>query len=156
MHFPLEFGYNLRHCHGSERIKIHNDFMTVQTKKSREFMNITPNVKFAMEKSGIRDGLILVNTLHTNCAVFVNDEEPGLLEDMDEWLQKLAPRHEDYKHGSKFESNASAHLQCILADHEVVGRVSEGRLGRGPWQQVIYAELDGQRPKRILIKVLGE
>ena len=137
-------------------MKIHNDFMTVQTKKSREFMNITPNVKFAMEKSGIRDGIILVNTLHANCAVFVNDEEPGLLEDVDEWLEKLAPRREDYKHGSKFESNASAHLQGLLANHQVVVPISDGRLELGPWQQVIYAELDGQRPKRILIKVLGE
>jgi secondary thiamine-phosphate synthase enzyme len=156
IHFQTEFGYNLRHCQGSDRMKIHNDFMTVQTKKSRECMNITPNVKFAMEKSGIRDGIILVNTLHTNCAVFVNDEEPGLLEDVDEWLEKLAPRREDYKHGSKFESNASAHLQGLLAHHQVVVPISDGRLELGPWQQVIYAELDGQRPKRILIKVLGE
>jgi secondary thiamine-phosphate synthase enzyme len=137
-------------------MKIHNDFMTVHTKKSREFINITPNVKFAMEKSGIRDGIILVTALHVNCAVFVNDEEPGLLEDLDAWLEKLAPRRDDYKHGSKFESNASFHLQSILAHHQVVVPISDGKLELGPWQQVIYAELDGQRPKRILIKVLGE
>ncbi len=137
-------------------MKIHTDYMTVHTKKSREFMNITPNVKFAMEKSGIREGIILVSTLHTNCAVFVNDEEPGLLQDVDEWLEKLAPRRDDYKHGSKFGSNAGVHLQSLLAHHQVVVAISDGKLELGPWQQVIYAELDGLRPKRILIKVLGE
>lgn len=137
-------------------MKIHNDYMTVHTKQSREFMNITPNVKFAMEKSGIRDGLILVSTLHANSAVFVNDEEPGLLEDVNEWLEKVAPQGDDYRHGSKFESNAGVHLQGILAHHQVVVPICDGKLELGPWQQVIYAELDGQRPKRILIKVLGE
>ena len=137
-------------------MKIHNDYMTVHTKQSREFMNITPNVKFAVEKSGIRDGLILVSTLHANSAVFVNDEEPGLLEDVNEWLEKVAPQRDDYRHGSKFDSNAGVHLQCILAHHQVVVPICDGKLELGPWQQVIYAELDGQRPKRILIKVLGE
>ncbi len=137
-------------------MKIHNDYMTVQTKKEREFINITQNVKFAMEKSGIRNGLILVSALHINCAVFVNDEEPGLLHDVDEWLQKLAPPGDDYKHGPKFESNASVHLQSLLAHHQVLVPISDGKLELGPWQQVIYAELDGLRPKRIVIKVMGE
>jgi len=137
-------------------MKIHNDYMTVHTKQSREFINITPDVKFAMEKSGIRDGIILVSTLHANSAVFVNDEEPGLLQDVDEWLERLAPRRGDYKHGSQFESSAGVHLQSLLAHHQVLVPISDGKLELGPWQQVIYAELDGLRPKRILIKVLGE
>jgi secondary thiamine-phosphate synthase enzyme len=137
-------------------MKIHSDYLTIQTKQKREFINITQNIQFAMEKSGIRDGVILVSALHTNSALFVNDEEPGLLQDVDAWLQQLAPHQEDYKHGSKFESNASAHLQSLLAHHQVLVPISDGKLELGPWQQVIYAELDGQRPKRILIKVLGE
>jgi len=137
-------------------MKVRNDYVTVQTKQKREFMNITPNVKSAMEKSGIRDGIVLVSALHVNSAVFVNDEEPGLLQDVNEWLGKLAPHRDDYKHSGKFESNASAHLQSLLARHQVLVPISEGKLELGPLQQVIYAELDGQRPKRILIKVMGE
>lgn len=137
-------------------MRIHSDYMTVQTKQKREFINITQNLKLAMEKSGIRDGMILACALHSNSAIFVNEEEPGLLQDVDEWLEKLAPRRADYKHGSRFESNASAHLQSLLAHHQVLVAITDGRLELGPWQQVIYAELDGQRPKRILIKVMGE
>ncbi len=137
-------------------MKIHNDYMTVHTKKKREFINITPNIKLAMEKSGIRDGMVLVNALHANSAVFVNDEEQGLLEDFDDWLERLAPQSDQYKHGAKFESNAGAHLQAVLAHHQVVVPISDAKLDLGPWQNVIYAELDGLRPKRILIKVLGE
>ncbi len=137
-------------------MRVHNDYMTVQTRQKREFMNITPNVKFAMEKSGIRDGIILVSALHVNAAVFVNDEEPGLLQDVDAWLEKLAPARGDYQHDRKFESNASAHLQSLLTHHQVLVPISDAKLELGPWQQVIYADLDGQRPKRILIKVMGE
>lgn len=137
-------------------MKIHSDYLTVQTKQKREFMNITPNVKSAMEKSGIRDGVILVSALHANAAVFVNDEEPGLLQDVDEWLETLAPARDDYKHGAKFESSAAVHLQSLLAHHQVLVPISDAKIELGPWQQVIYAELDGARPKRILIKVMGE
>ncbi len=137
-------------------MKIYNDYMTIQTQNKREFRNITQNLKFALEKSGIRDGFILVSTLHTNAAVFVNDEEPGLLEDIDQWLEKMAPQGSDYKHGTKFESSAGAHLQSLLAHHQVLVPINDGKLELGPWQQVIYAELDGLRPKRLLIKVMGE
>ena len=113
-------------------MKIHNDYMTVHTKQSREFMNITPNVKFAREKSGIRDGVILVSTLHANSAVFVNDEEPGLLQDVNEWLEKVAPQRDDYKHGSKFERHAGVHLQGILAHHQVVVPICRRKARTGP------------------------
>jgi secondary thiamine-phosphate synthase enzyme len=137
-------------------MKIHSDYLTVQSRQKREFVNITESVKAALEKSGIRDGFVLVNALHPNAAVFVNDEEPGLLEDLDAWLEKLAPHREDYRHAARFESNASAHLRSLLLAHQALVPVSGARLELGPCQQVIYAELDGLRPKRILIRVMGE
>src|SRR5207244_11827024 len=140
--------------HGSRGMKVHKEYLTAQTKQKREFQNITPSVKFALEKSGIHDGLVLDSTLHSNAAVFINDEEPGLLADLDAWLEKVAPHGEDYKHSAKFESNASAHLQSLLVHHQVLVPISDGRLELGPWQSVIYAEFDGLRPKRILIKVM--
>jgi secondary thiamine-phosphate synthase enzyme len=137
-------------------MKIYNEQLTLQTKKLREFINITPNVKAAMEKSGFSDGIILVSTLHSNSAVIVSDEEPGLLEDIEAWLDKLAPIRDDYKHKGRFESNAGVHLQGLLLHQQAVVAFSEHRLDLGPWQYVLYAELDGQRPKRVLIKVMGE
>jgi secondary thiamine-phosphate synthase enzyme len=140
-------------------MKTHSEYMTVQTEQKREFMNITPNVKSALEKSGLRDGLILVSALHANSSVFINDDEPGLLNDITEWLDKLAPFGDSYHHaakGARAESNAAAHLQGILLNQQAMLSFTDGRLEMGPWQQVIYAELDGQRPKRIHIKLLGE
>ena len=137
-------------------MRIHSDYLTIQTKNSREFMNITDSVKDAADKSGIRDGFILICPLHSNSAVLINDEEAGLLQDIDEWLASLAPKKETYHHNPRSESNASAHLQSLLLNPQVVVAITEGKLELGPWQQVIYAELDGQRPKRILIKVFGD
>jgi secondary thiamine-phosphate synthase enzyme len=137
-------------------MRIHNDYITVQTKQKREFLDITPNVQDAAEKSGIRDGLILVSSLHSNSGVFVNDVDSGLLEDIGEWADKLAPARDDYHHNPRSESNASAHLQTLLLNHQTIVGITEGKLELGPWQQVIYAELDGLRPKRILVKVMGE
>jgi len=137
-------------------MRIHNDYITVQTKQKREFLNITPNLKDAMDKSGVRDGMILVSSLHANSAIFVNDAETGLLEDIGEWTAQLAPEKDSYHHGSRSESNASAHLQGLLLNHQAAVGITDGRLELGPWQQVIYAELDGTRPKRILVKVMGE
>ena len=136
-------------------MRIHSEYMIVQTKQKREFMNITPNVRDAVTKSGIRDGLILIASLHSNAGVFVNDEEVGLLEDIAEWADRLAPIKDDYHHG-RAESNAGTHLQALLLNQQAIVPVSDGKLELGPWQQVIYAELDGQRPKRIAIKVFGE
>lgn len=137
-------------------MRIYNEQITLQSKKPREFVNITPQVKAAMEKSGFSDGIILVSTLHSNSAVFVNDEEPGLLEDIEAWLDRLAPVRDDYKHKGRFESNAGIHLQSLLLNHQAVVAFTDRRLDLGPWQHVMYAELDGQRPKRILLKVMGE
>jgi secondary thiamine-phosphate synthase enzyme len=137
-------------------MKIYTEQITLQTKSLREFVNITPHVKAAMEKSAFRDGIILVSVLHSNAAVIVNDEEPGLLEDLNAWLDQIAPVRDDYRHKGRFESNTSAHLRSLLLHHQVLVAFSEGRLDLGPWQSVLFAELDGQRPKRILAKVMGE
>lgn len=137
-------------------MRIHSDYVTVQTKEKREFLNITPSIKAAVEKSGIRDGIILISSLHSNSALFVNDEEPGLLQDITEWADRIAPFKPDYHHSPRSESNAGAHLQSLLLNHQAIVSVADAKLELGPWQSVIYAELDGQRPKRILIKILGE
>jgi len=137
-------------------MRIHSDYMTVQTKEKREYLNITPNIKAAVEKSGIRDGIVLISSLHSNSALFVNDEEPGLLQDITEWADRIAPFGPDYHHSARGESNAAAHLKSLLLHHQALVTLTDGKLELGPWQSVIYAELDGQRPKRILIKILGE
>ncbi len=137
-------------------MKIHTDYITIQTKEKREISNITQNLKFAVEKSGIRDGIVLVAALHSNSAVFIAEDDPGLHRDLEHWLEKLAPIREDYEYGPKHESNAAILLQNLALQGHIVVGLSEGRLDLGPWQQVLYADLDGQRPKRILIKLLGE
>jgi secondary thiamine-phosphate synthase enzyme len=137
-------------------MRIHSDYITLQTKERREFLNITPNIKAAVEKSGIRDGIVLVSSLHSNSALFVNDEEAGLLQDIIEWADRLAPFGPNYHHSARSESNAGAHLQSLLLNHQAFVSLADGKLELGPWQNVIYAELDGQRPKRILVKILGE
>lgn len=137
-------------------MKIYNEHVTLQTKNLREFINLTPQVKAALDKSGFADGIIVVSTLHSNSAILVNDEEPGLLEDLAAWLDQIAPAQGAYKHKGRFESNAAVHLQSILLNQQAVVAFSERRLDLGPWQHVLYAELDGQRPKRVLMKVIGE
>lgn len=137
-------------------MKIYNEVITLQSKKPREIINLTTQIKAAMEKSSFRDGILVVTALHSNSAVVVNDEEPGLLEDLDDWLSHLAPVNDDYKHKGRFESNAAIHLQALLLHHQVIVPFTDGRLDLGPWQFVLFVELDGLRPKRILVKVIGE
>jgi secondary thiamine-phosphate synthase enzyme len=137
-------------------MKIYNEHITIQSQKPREVFNITPQVKAAMEKSGFRDGIILVSSLHSNSAVIVNDNEPGLLEDLDAWLGQIAPVRDDFKHKGRFESNAAIHFQSLLLHHQAIVAFTEAKLDLGPWQSVLFVELDGLRPKRILVKVMGE
>jgi len=137
-------------------MKIYNEQITLQSQKAREVFNITSQVKAAMEKSSFRDGIILVSSLHSNSAVIVNDSEPGLLEDLDAWLNQLAPLTGAYKHQGRFESNSAIHFQSLLLHHQVIVAFNEARLDLGPWQSVLFVELDGLRPKRILVKVMGE
>jgi secondary thiamine-phosphate synthase enzyme len=137
-------------------MKIYNEHITLQSQKPREVFNITSQVKAAMEKSTFRDGIILVSSLHSNSAVIVNDDEPGLLEDLDAWLNHLAPATDNYKHKGRFESNAAIHFQSLLLHHQAIVAFTEARLDLGPWQSILFVELDGLRPKRILVKVMGE
>ncbi len=137
-------------------MKSHTEYLWFNTKKQREFINITEEVQKALEKSQIKEGLILVSAMHITAGVYVNDAESGLIADIEEWLEKLAPFRRDYRHHHTGESNGDAHLKNLLIGHEVVVPVTNGRLDFGPWQQVYYAEFDGQRRKRVLIKVLGE
>jgi secondary thiamine-phosphate synthase enzyme len=137
-------------------MKSHTEYLWFNTKKPREFINITEEVEKALEKSQIKEGLILVSAMHITAGVYVNDAESGLIADIEEWLEKLAPFRRDYRHHRTGESNGDAHLKNLLIGHEVVVPVTNGKLDFGPWQQVYYAEFDGQRRKRVLLKVIGE
>ncbi|MEK6716806.1 MAG: secondary thiamine-phosphate synthase enzyme YjbQ [candidate division NC10 bacterium] len=137
-------------------MKFHTEYLTFKTKRHREYINITGDVEAALRKSGIREGMILVSAMHITAAVYVNDAEQGLIQDIDEWLERLAPTGPEYRHHRTGESNGDAHLKNLLMHHEVVIPVTDGRLDFGPWQQVYYAEFDGQRAKRVIIKVMGE
>ncbi len=137
-------------------MKFLTEYITFNTKKHREFINITKDVDRVLAKSGIKDGMILVSAMHITAGVFVNDDEPGLQEDMEKWLQDLAPEGPEYKHHRTGELNGDAHLKNLLIGHQVIVPVTGGRLDLGPWQKIFYAEFDGQRNKRMLIKVMGE
>ena len=137
-------------------MKFYTDYLWFNTKKHREYINISSEVEDAVKKSSIKEGMVLVSAMHITAAVYVNDAEWGLLEDIDEWLQKLAPEGPDYRHHRTGETNGDAHLKNILVHHQVICPITEGRLDLGPWQQVFYAEFDGRRPKRLVIKAMGE
>jgi secondary thiamine-phosphate synthase enzyme len=127
------------------------------TSRRREFINITPNVVQELERSGIKEGLILVNAMHITSSVFINDDEAGLHDDFEKWLEGLAPEkpYSQYKHNYA-EDNGDAHLKRTIMGREVVVAVTEGKLDFGPWEQIFYGEFDGKRRKRILIKIIGE
>ncbi len=137
-------------------MKSYTEYLVFNTKNKREIINITDKVNEALRKSGIREGFCLVSAMHVTAGVFVNDDEDGLIEDLGEWLEKLAPFNPNYKHHRTGETNADAHLKSLLIHHEVIIPVTDGRLDFGPWQQVFYAEFDGQRRKRVIIKIIGE
>ena len=136
-------------------MKTRTDYLWFNTKKHREYINITPQVAESVAKSGVREGMVLVSAMHITAGVFVNDDEPGLLQDIDDWAERLAP-FADYRHHRTGETNGDSHLKSLLVHHEVIVPVTEGKLDLGPWQQVFYAEFDGQRKKRLIIKVMGE
>ena len=137
-------------------MKFLTEHMTFNTKKRREFINITRDIDKALQKSGIKEGMILVSAMHITSGVFVNDAEPGLHRDIEEWLLKLIPEGHDYYHHRTGEVNGDAHLRNLLIGHEVTIPITDGKLDLGPWQKVFYAEFDGQRSKRLVIKVMGE
>ena len=137
-------------------MKFYTDYLWFNTKKHREYINISSEVAEAVAKSGVKEGMVLVSAMHITAAVYVNDAESGLIEDIDEWLQELAPEGPDYSHHRTGEVNGDAHLKSLLLHQEVILPITNGRLDLGPWQAVYYAEFDGQRRKRVIIKVMGE
>ncbi len=133
------------------------EYLVFETPNRRDYLNITDRVNEIVQKSGILHGLVLVNPMHITAAVFVNDDEGGLIADIDDWLERLAP-HEpvsSYRHNCG-EDNADAHLKRQLMAHQVVLPITDGKLDLGPWEQVFYAEFDGRRRKRVVVKAIGE
>ena len=136
-------------------MKSHTEYLVFETKKRREMVHITGEVEQIVARSGVRDGLCFVSPMHITAAVYVNDHESGLIEDIEKWLEKLAPSRPDYKHHHTGEDNGDAHLKRQLLGQQVTLAITKGQLDFGPWEQVHYAEFDGQRRKRVIVKVLG-
>jgi secondary thiamine-phosphate synthase enzyme len=137
-------------------MRSHTECLFFKTDQRREYVNITPEIEGIVGRSGVREGMVLVSAMHITAAVYVNDAEDGLIHDIDEWLEHLAPARPDYRHHRTGEDNADAHLKNLLLHHQVILPVTDGKLDLGTWQQVYYAEFDGQRRKRVIVKVMGE
>ena len=134
----------------------HTEYLWFNTTQRQEFIRITDEVRAIVQRSGIRDGMALVSAMHITAAVYVNDWEDGLIGDFQEWLEKLAPSGRPYRHHQTGEDNADAHLKRTLMGHQVLLPITDGDLDLGPWEQVFYAEFDGRRRKRVIVKVMGE
>ena len=137
-------------------MKTYTDYLWFNTAKRQEFVRITDEVRAAVRKSGVAEGMVLVSAMHITAAVYVNDWESGLIEDFQEWLEKLAPAGLPYRHHQTGEDNGDAHLKRTIMGHQVILPITNGDLDLGPWEQVFYAEFDGQRRKRVVLKVIGE
>ena len=137
-------------------MKVLTEYLTFHTKKHREYVHITPQIEALVKKSGVQEGMALVSAMHITAGVYVNDNESGLIEDIDRWLEELAPFREEYKHHETGEDNGDSHLKAILVHHQVILPVTAGKLDLGTWQRVFYAEFDGQRSKRVIVKIMGE
>jgi secondary thiamine-phosphate synthase enzyme len=140
-------------------MKAHTEYLTLNVPGRTAFRNITPEVEAVVANSGVREGLVLVNSMHITASVFINDDERGLHHDFGVWLERLAPFNPDpnhYHHNRTGEDNADAHLKRQVMGREVVVAVTKGKLDFGPWEQIFYGEFDGNRPKRVLVKVIGE
>ena len=137
-------------------MKFYTKYLWAHTKNIHDYINITGDVEQALYESKIREGMILVSAMHITAGVYVNDAESGLIQDIEQWLENVAPFNINYKHHRTGETNGDAHLKSLVIGHEIIVPVTDGRLDFGTWQQIYYAEFDGQRDKRILIKVMGE
>lgn len=137
-------------------MKTYREELWFQTDTRRAYLNITPQVEAAVHKSGVREGLVLVNAMHITASVYINDDEPGLLKDYDQFLERLAPQEAGYRHNLTGEDNGDAHIKRQLMGREVVVAITNGKLDFGPWEQIFYGEFDGRRKKRVLVKVIGE
>jgi len=137
-------------------MKSHTEYLWFRTEQKREMVHITDTVRGILRKSGIKEGFALVSAMHITAAVYVNDLEDGLIEDIWEWLEEIAPRRDDYRHHRTGEDNGDAHLKNLVMHHQVLLPVTGGELDLGPWQRVFYAEFDGMRKKRVVVKIIGE
>jgi len=137
-------------------MKVLTEYITLHTKTQRAYVHLTPQVEAIVKKSGVHEGMVLVSAMHITAGVYVNDNEPGLIEDIDQWLEQLAPFNPNYKHHQTGEDNGDSHLKALLIHHQVVVPITAGKLDFGTWQRIFYAEFDGQRDKRIIVKVMGE
>jgi len=136
-------------------MKAHTEYLRFHTRKRRDYVHITPQVQEVVARSGIKEGMALVSAMHITAGVYVNDHESGLIQDIDAWLEKLAPARPDYQHHQTGEDNGDAHLKALLINHEVIVPITAGKLDFGTWQRIFYAEFDGQRDKRVIVKVMG-
>ncbi len=137
-------------------MKCATEYLWFNTSSHREYVNITDRVQKIVTASGVKEGMVLVSAMHITAGVYVNDAEDGLIQDIDEWLEHLAPFQKGYRHHRTGETNGDSHLKSLLVHHEVVVPITAGKLDFGPWQQIYYAEFDGQRRKRVIVKVMGE
>jgi secondary thiamine-phosphate synthase enzyme len=137
-------------------VRFATEYLWFETEQKREYINITDRVAAIVRRSGIREGMVLVSAMHITAGVYVNDAESGLIQDIDDWLEELAPTGPDYRHHRTGETNGDSHLKSLLIHHEVIVPVTQGELDLGPWQQVYYAEFDGQRRKRVIVKAMGD
>jgi secondary thiamine-phosphate synthase enzyme len=137
-------------------LKTTTEYFWFNTRTKREYINITGKVEDVVHKSGVQEGMVLVSAMHITAGVYVNDAEDGLIQDIDEWVEKIAPFNANYRHHRTGETNGDAHLKSLLIHHEVIIPITKGSLDLGPWQQVYYAEFDGCRRKRLVVKVMGE
>ncbi len=137
-------------------MKFATEYLWFETRKKREYINITDEVAQIVADSGVQEGMVLVSAMHITAGVYVNDAESGIIRDIDEWVEELAPFRPDYAHHRTGESNGDAHLKSLLIHHEVIVPITHGALDLGTWQQIYYAEFDGMRRKRVIVKVMGE
>ncbi len=137
-------------------MKVHTEYLKFHTRNHREYVHITPQVEAVAKKSAVQEGMVLVSAMHITAGVYVNDNEPGLIEDIDKWLEGLAPFRQEYKHHLTGEDNGDSHLKALLIHHEVIVPITAGKLDLGTWQRIFYAEFDGRRDKRVIVKVMGE
>lgn len=137
-------------------MKSKTEYLWFNTKNHREYINISDEVQDIVTQSGVQEGMVLVSAMHITAGIYVNDAESGLIADIDKWLEELAPFNIDYNHHRTGETNGDSHLKSLLIGHEVIVPITQGRLDFGPWQQIYYAEFDGQRKKRVIVKVMGE
>ena len=137
-------------------MKVYDKCLTIRTEDKIAFVNITEQVRNAVKESGVKEGLVLVNSKHITSSVFINDNESGLLRDFKEWLEKLAPKNLDYKHHQTGEDNGFAHLWRTIMGRETTIAITNGDLDFGPWETIFYGEFDGQRNKKVLVKIIGE